>query len=128
MQKLVIIGVQGCGKGTQAKLLAAEYGLCHISVGQVLRMHIENGTRLGQTVQEAVQSGHLAPDTIVNQVVKTRLGETDCDEGFILDGFPRNMDQAEFLLENVFIDTVVYIDVPDEKVMARMLARRICPS
>jgi adenylate kinase len=128
MQKLVIMGVQGCGKGTQAKLLAGEYGLCHISVGQVLRAHIENETRLGQTVQELVEGGHLVPDGIVNQVVKTRLSEADCESGFILDGFPRNKHQAEFLLENFFIDTVIYIHVPDEKVMDRMLARRLCPA
>ena len=113
MYKFVIMGIQGCGKGTQAKLLADEFGLCHISVGEALRGHIHNQTHLGQAVQQAVSAGHLVPDDIVNQVAKTRLAECDMDQGFILDGFPRNANQAEFLLENFPLDAVINIVVPD---------------
>lgn len=126
MGKYVIMGIQGSGKGTQAKLLAADYDLVHISMGEVFRGHIRAGTRLGETIRELVAGGHLVPDSIVNQVLRTRLDEADCQSGFVLDGYPRDLAQAAFLLELVPLDAVINVVVPDDVVTARMLARRIC--
>lgn len=126
MGKYVIMGVQGSGKGTQAKLLAADYDLVHISMGEVFRGHIRAGTRLGETIRELVTGGHLVPDSIVNQVLRTRLGEGDCESGFVLDGYPRDLAQAAFLLDLVPLDAVINVVVPDDVVTARMRARRLC--
>lgn len=126
MGKYVIMGIQGSGKGTQAKLLAADYDLVHLSMGEVFRAHIQNGTHLGQTIRDLVSGGHLVPDGIVNQVLRTRLDEGDCERGFVLDGYPRNLTQAAFLLELVPLDGVINVTVPDAVVTARMLARRLC--
>ncbi len=126
MAKYVIMGIQGSGKGTQAKLLAADYGLVHISMGEVFRGHIRAGTRLGRTIRDLVADGHLVPDSIVNQVLRTRLGERDCQSGFVLDGYPRDLAQAVYLLELVPLDAVINVVVPDRVVTARMLARRVC--
>ena len=95
MGKYVIMGIQGSGKGTQAKLLAADYDLVHISMGEVFRGHIRAGTHLGKTIHDLVADGHLVPDSIVNQVLRTRLSEGDCQRGFVLDGYPRDLQQAE---------------------------------
>lgn len=126
MGKYVIMGIQGSGKGTQAKLLAADYDLVHISMGEVFRGHIRAGTRLGETIRELVAGGHLVPDRIVNQVLRTRLGEGDCQSGFVLDGYPRDLAQAAFLLDLVPLDAVINVVVPDDVVTARMQARRLC--
>lgn len=126
MGKYVIMGIQGSGKGTQAKLLAADYDLVHLSMGEVFRGHIQNGTHLGQTIRDLVAGGHLVPDSIVNQVLRTRLGEGDCERGFVLDGYPRNLAQAAFLLGVLPLDGVINVTVPDAVVTARMLARRLC--
>jgi adenylate kinase len=126
MHKYVIMGVQGCGKGTQAKLLARDLGLVHISVGDIFRWHIQNHTKLGARIRRLVASGGLVPDEVVEEVVKARLDEHDWNYGFILDGFPRNHAQAEFFLESYDIDAVLQIDVPDEVVAERILGRRLC--
>lgn len=126
MGKYVIMGIQGSGKGTQAKLLAAEYNLVHISMGEVFRGHIRAGTHLGRTIRDLVADGHLVPDNIVNQVLRTRLGEGDCESGFVLDGYPRDLQQAAFLLDLMQLDAVINVEVPDNVVTARMMARRIC--
>jgi adenylate kinase len=126
MGKYVIMGIQGSGKGTQAKLLAADYDLVHLSMGEVFRGHIRAGTRLGETIRELVAGGHLVPDSIVNQVLRTRLGEGDCQSGFVLDGYPRDLAQAAFLLDLVPLDAVINVVVPDDVVTARMRARRLC--
>ena len=126
MGKYVIMGIQGSGKGTQAHLLAADYNLVHLSMGEVFRSHIHNATYLGNTVHDLVAGGHLIPDSIVNQVLRTRLGEGDCRTGFVLDGYPRNLTQAAFLLDLLQLDAVINVVVPDDVVTARMLARRIC--
>lgn len=126
MGKYVIMGIQGSGKGTQAKLLAADYELVHISMGEVFRGHIRAGTRLGLTIRDLVADGHLVPDSIVNQVLRTRLGEGDCESGFVLDGYPRDLAQAAYLLDHLQLDAVINVVVPDQVVTARMLARRIC--
>ena len=126
MKKYVIMGVQGSGKGTQAKTLAKDFDLIHISVGDFFRWHIQNRTKLGAKVKRIVSSGALVPDEIVIQLVGERLDQHDWNYGFILDGFPRNVAQAEFFTERYDIDAVIVIEVPDDVVYERMLARRLC--
>ena len=126
MHKYVIMGVQGCGKGTQAKLLSEKFDLVHISVGDIFRWNIQHHTKLAARVKRIVKSGKLVPDDIVAQIVHARLSEHDWNYGFILDGFPRNGGQAEFFLESFDIDAVINITVPDEVVKQRVLSRRLC--
>jgi adenylate kinase len=126
MHKYVIMGVQGCGKGTQAKMLCDDFKLVHISIGDIFRWNIRNCTRLGARVQRIVSAGELVPDEIVIQIVKQRLEEHDWNHGFILDGFPRNAPQAEYFLEGYDIDAVILVDVPDEVVIKRISSRRLC--
>jgi adenylate kinase len=126
MRKYIIMGVQGCGKGTQAKLLRDDFDLVHISVGDVFRWHIQNHTKLGARVRRLVADGGLVPDEVVAEVIKVRLEMHDWNYGFILDGFPRNRTQAEFFLETYDIDAVILIDVPDAVVRDRILSRRLC--
>ena len=126
MHKYIIMGPQGCGKGTQAKLLAKELNLTHITVGDIFRWNIQAHTKLAARIKRIVDSGNLVPDEIVEQIVRTRLDEHDWNYGFILDGFPRSESQAMFFLESYDVDAVIYIDVPDEVVINRALARRHC--
>jgi len=126
MRKYIVMGPQGCGKGTQAKMLAQEYDLVHVSVGDIFRWHIQSHTRLAARVQRHMAAGELVPDEVVEEVVKARLDLHDWNYGFILDGFPRNCHQAEFFLESYDIDAVVRIEVPDQVVLDRILNRRLC--
>ena len=126
MKKFVIMGVQGSGKGTQAKRLAKELDLIHISVGDLFRWHIQNRTKLGAKVKRIVSGGALVPDEIVQQLTAERLEQHDWNHGFILDGFPRNAPQAQFFLERYDVDAVIVIEVPEDAVYERMLARRLC--
>jgi adenylate kinase len=126
MHKYIIMGVQGCGKGTQARLLAATYDLVHISVGDIFRWNIQARTKLAARIARAMTEGRLVPDEIVDEIIRRRLDEHDWNYGFILDGFPRNCSQAEFFLESYDIDAVLLIDVPDRVVLDRILARRLC--
>ena len=126
MHKYVIMGVQGCGKGTQAIMLARDYNLSHISVGDIFRWNIQNHTKLAAKVRRLINEGNLVPDDVVEDVVRQRLQEHDWNYGFILDGFPRSRKQAEFFLESYDIDAVIHIDVSDEIVMQRVLSRRLC--
>ena len=126
MRKYVIMGVQGSGKGTQAKLLAGDFDLVHISVGDILRSHIQTHTKLGARVRRIVNDGHLVDDDLIEDVVQTRLTEHDWNFGFIIDGFPRNSRQAEFFLESYDIDGVINLDLPEAEVKRRVLARRYC--
>lgn len=126
MRKYIIMGVQGCGKGTQAKKLCKAYELAHISVGDIFRWNIANHTKLAARVQRLISQGELVSDEIVADVVKSRLAEHDWNYGYILDGFPRNAVQAEFFLESYDIDAVIHIVVPDEVVRERVLSRRLC--
>ena len=126
MRNLVIMGIQGCGKGTQAKLLASTYGLVHVSVGDIFRDKLKDGSNLATEIKEIMEAGQLVSDEIVSGIVAHRLCEEDCREGFILDGYPRNEAQAKFLLRNFGVDAVVLIEVPDDVVMKRILARRLC--
>ena len=126
MNKFVIMGANGSGKGTQAGRMAKTYDLIHISVGDIFRWNIQNHTKLAAKVQRIMSSGLLVPDDIVEDTVKARLDLHDWNYGFILDGFPRNSTQAMFFLESYDIDAVIMIDVPDEVVKQRMMARRMC--
>ncbi|MEW4528344.1 nucleoside monophosphate kinase [Maioricimonas sp. JC845] len=126
MHKYVIMGVQGCGKGTQARLLKETLDLVHISVGDIFRWHITNHTKLGAQVKRIVASGNLVGDEIVESIVRKRLEEHDWNYGFILDGFPRSESQALFFLESYDIDAVIHVHLPDELVRDRVLSRRLC--
>src|SRR6516225_7945149 len=127
MNKYIIMGVQGCGKGTQAKLLKEALDLVHISVGDIFRWHIQSRTKLGARIKRIMAEGQLVPDEVVEEVVKQRLEQHDWNYGFILDGFPRNARQAAFFLESYDIDAVLLIEVPDAVVQERILNRRLCP-
>jgi adenylate kinase len=126
MHKYVIMGKQGSGKGTQAKMLKQGLNLVHISVGDIFRWNIQARTKLGAKVKRIVSSGELVPDEVVEQIVHRRLQEHDWNYGFILDGFPRNAAQAEFFLESYDVNAVIHIDIPDQVVVDRVLARRVC--
>ncbi len=126
MRKYVIMGVQGSGKGTQSTLLADDLDLAHISVGDIFRWHVKNHTKLGAQVRRLVAAGELVGDDLVEDVVKERLQQHDWNYGFIVDGFPRNRRQAEFFLESYDIDGVILLDLPDDEVRRRVLARRLC--
>jgi adenylate kinase len=126
MRKYVIMGVQGSGKGTQAKLLCADFDLTHISVGDIFRWNVQHHTKLGAHVRRIVASGQLVDDELVESVVRERLDRHDWNYGFLVDGFPRNVRQAEFFLESYDIDGVIHLDLPDSEVRRRVLARRLC--
>jgi adenylate kinase len=126
MHKYIIMGAQGCGKGTQAQLLKDAFDLVHISVGDIFRWHIQSRTKLGARIKRIMAAGQLVPDDVVEEVVKQRLEQHDWNYGFILDGFPRNSPQASFFLESYDIDAVLLIDVPDAVVQKRILNRRLC--
>ena len=128
MRKYIVMGPQGCGKGTQAKLLAKDFDLVHISVGDVFRWHVQNHTKLGAKVKRIMAQGELVPDDLVNDVMLERLEMHDWNYGFILDGFPRNENQALFFLERFDVNAVLLIDVPDVVVLERILSRRLCSS
>jgi adenylate kinase len=126
MRKYIIMGVQGSGKGTQAKLLADVLDLEHISVGDIFRWNVEHHTKLGAQVRRIVASGELVGDDLVEKVVRRRLDEHDWNYGFIVDGFPRNQPQARFFLESFDLDAVILLDLPDSLVERRVLSRRLC--
>ena len=106
MRKYIITGVQGCGKGTQAIMLAKDFNLVHISVGDIFRWHIQSHTKLAARIQRFTVEGKLVPDELVEEVVKQRLDQHDWNYGFILDGFPRNEIQASFFLESTGTFTI----------------------
>jgi adenylate kinase len=126
MRKYVIMGVQGSGKGTQARLLSERYDLVHLSVGDIFRWNVQAHTKLAAQVRRTVASGRLVDDDLVEAVVRERLDRHDWNYGFVVDGFPRNGPQAEFFLESYDIDGVVHLDMPDAEVRRRVLARRLC--
>lgn len=126
MRKYVIMGVQGSGKGTQGALLARDFDLAQISVGDIFRWHVQNHTKLGAQVRRIMSDGQLVGDDMVEEVVRQRLEQHDWNYGFVVDGFPRNRRQAEFFLESYDIDGVIHLDLPEEEVRRRVLARRLC--
>ena len=126
MRKYVVMGVQGSGKGTQGSILARDLDLTQISVGDIFRWNVQNHTKLGAQVRRIMAAGELVSDELVEAVVRERLDRHDWNYGFIVDGFPRNRRQAEFFLESYDIDGVIHLDLPDEEVWRRVLARRLC--
>jgi len=120
------MGVQGSGKGTQAAMLAADFDLVHIAVGDIFRWNVQHHTKIGAQVRRTMAAGLLVGDELVEGVVRDRLSQHDWNYGFIVDGFPRNERQAEFFLESYDIDGVIYLDLPDSEVRRRVLARRLC--
>lgn len=124
---LILLGAPGAGKGTQAEGITARMGIPAVSTGNILREAMKNGTELGSRAKSFVEAGKLVPDDIVVAIIRERLAQKDCEKGFVLDGFPRTVPQAEALDKmGVRIDRVIEIHVPDEKVVKRMGGRRVC--
>ncbi len=126
--KLILLGAPGAGKGTQAEFICGKLSIPTISTGNIIRAALKAGTEMGLKAKEFIDNGQLVPDDVVIGIIKERLSEDDCQNGFILDGFPRTIPQAEALDEmGIEIDKVIDIEVPDEKIVARMSGRRVCP-
>lgn len=126
--RLILLGCPGAGKGTQAKLISATYHIPQISTGDILRAAIQEASELGKQVKAIVDSGRLVPDDIMIALIKERLSRPDTQHGFLLDGFPRTVEQAEALRQLTPIDYVIDIDVPEEEVVRRLTGRRIHPA
>ncbi|MBE6700689.1 MAG: adenylate kinase [Ruminococcaceae bacterium] len=127
--RIIFLGAPGAGKGTQAELVSKKAGIPTISTGVILREAIKNKTPLGVSAQSYIEKGQLVPDELVIDILTDRLMQPDCKDGYILDGFPRTIAQAEALDKmNIKIDKVVNIYVPDEKIVERLAGRRSCPS
>lgn len=129
--KIIMLGAPGAGKGTQAKQIADKYGIPHISTGDIFRANIKNGTELGKKAKEYMDQGALVPDELTCDLVMDRIQEDDAKKGFVLDGFPRTIPQAEALsaaLEKIGekMDFAIDVDVPDENIVNRMSGRRAC--
>ena len=126
---LILLGAPGAGKGTQAEVICAAKGIPAISTGNILREAVKNGTKSGLEAKKYMDAGELVPDEVVIGILKDRISEPDCKGGFILDGFPRTVPQAEALEKmGVNIDKVIEIYVPDEKIAERLGGRRVCES
>lgn len=123
MNHYIVFGPQGSGKGTQSKRLSEDYDLVHISIGDIFRWNVANHTKLAARVKRITDSGQLVPDEIVEEVVRKRLEEHDWNYGFVLDGFPRTLRQAEYLFENWNMDKVIYLDISDDVVFDRVMHR-----
>jgi adenylate kinase len=124
MRKYVIVGVQGSGKGTQSQLLGADTGIVHISLGDMFRWHVAQHTKLGEEVRERMASGALIADDIAQRLITDRLAQHDWNYGFVIDGFPRDLEQARFYLANYDIDAVIHLELPDSEVWRRVEGRR----
>lgn len=124
---LILLGAPGAGKGTQAEKIVEKYSIPAVSTGNMIRAAIKAGTEMGMKAKSYTESGQLVPDDVVIGIIKDRLKEKDCVNGFILDGFPRTIPQAQALEDmGVQIDKVLDIEVPDEKISARLSGRRVC--
>ncbi|MCR5733584.1 MAG: adenylate kinase [Lachnospiraceae bacterium] len=129
--KIIMLGAPGAGKGTQAKRIAAEYGIPHISTGDIFRANIKEQTALGMEAKNYMDKGQLVPDELTVKILLDRVAKDDCKNGYVLDGYPRTIPQAEVLDEAVAklgekIDYAVNVDVPDENIVNRMSGRRAC--
>ncbi|MCR4650262.1 MAG: adenylate kinase [Lachnospiraceae bacterium] len=129
--KIIMLGAPGAGKGTQAKMIAEKYSIPHISTGDIFRANIKNGTELGMEAKKYMDAGQLVPDELTVKILLDRVAADDCKNGYVLDGFPRTIPQAE-VLENALnelgdkIDYAIDVDVPDENIINRMSGRRAC--
>ena len=129
--KIIMLGAPGAGKGTQAKRIAEKYGLPHVSTGDIFRANIKGGTELGLEAKKYMDQGMLVPDELTVKILLDRVAQEDCSNGYILDGFPRTIPQAEVLDKaltelNDKIDYAINVDVPDENIVTRMAGRRAC--
>ena len=125
--KLILLGAPGAGKGTQAEIISEKYNIPTISTGNIIRAALKNGTEMGLKAKSYIDAGNLVPDEVVIGIVKERLAEDDCKNGYILDGFPRTIPQAEALDNMGFdIDAALSIEVADEEIVKRMSGRRVC--
>ncbi len=126
---LILLGAPGAGKGTQAEVICNKLSIPAISTGNIIREALSKGTEMGLKAKSFIDAGQLVPDEVVIGIIKERLAKDDCKNGFILDGFPRTIPQAEALdAMGIVIDKVIDIEVPDEKIVARMSGRRVCSS
>lgn len=131
--KIIMLGAPGAGKGTQAKMIAEKYNIPHISTGDIFRANIKNGTELGKKAKEYIDQGQLVPDELTLDLVMDRFKKDDCKNGYVLDGFPRTIPQAQALDEALKaigekVDYAIDVDVPDENIVRRMGGRRACVS
>ena len=131
--KIVMLGAPGAGKGTQAEMIAEKYGIPHISTGDIFRANIKNGTELGKKAKAYMDAGNLVPDELTVDLVIDRVAQPDCEKGYILDGFPRTIPQAEVFTKQLEkngekIDFAIDVEVPDENIINRMGGRRACPN
>ena len=129
--KIIMLGAPGAGKGTQAKMIAAKYSIPHISTGDIFRANIKEGTELGKKAKEYMDNGQLVPDELTVKILLDRVAKDDCKNGYVLDGFPRTIPQAEVLDTEVEklgekIDYAIDVEVPDENIVKRMGGRRAC--
>lgn len=129
--KIIMLGAPGAGKGTQAKQIATKYSIPHISTGDIFRANIKNGTELGEKAKSYMDQGLLVPDELTCDLVVDRIGQDDCANGFVLDGFPRTIPQAEALTNALDklgdkMEYAIDVDVPDENIVKRMSGRRAC--
>jgi adenylate kinase len=129
--RLILVGPPGAGKGTQAVHLAAHFGIPHISTGDIFRSNIKGDTELGKLAKSYMDAGNLVPDSVTNEMLKDRLTHGDTSHGFLLDGYPRNVGQAEFLAEvlsanSLPLDSVLELSIPNEEIIKRLSGRRIC--
>lgn len=129
--KIIMLGAPGAGKGTQAKKIAEKYSIPHISTGDIFRANIKNNTELGQKAKTYMDKGELVPDELVVDLIMDRFKEADCANGYVLDGFPRTIPQAEALdkaltANNEAVDFAINVEVPDENIINRMSGRRAC--
>ncbi len=127
------MGLPGAGKGTQAEKINEEYGIPHISTGDMFRLAIKEGTPLGKQAKSYMDEGALVPDEVTSGIVEERLAKDDCKEGYLLDGFPRTIPQAETLEDittklNRKLDYVIHVEVPEDKLLERLTGRRVCPN
>lgn len=131
--KIIMLGAPGAGKGTQAKMIAEKYKIPHVSTGDIFRMNIKNGTELGMEAKKYMDQGLLVPDELTVRILLDRVAKEDCGEGYVLDGFPRTIPQAEVLEDALNklgdkIDYAINVEVPDEHIIRRMGGRRACLS
>ena len=125
--KIILLGAPGAGKGTQAEVICNSYNIPAITMGNIIREALKTGTEMGLKAKSYMESGALVPDEVVIGIIKERIVKDDCKDGFILDGFPRTIPQAEALDKmGIVIDKVIDIEVPDEKIINRMSGRRVC--